>query len=79
MLYEPAISVSVRYFPKDQKIWARLLVGRETFPFTSYGSHPASYPMGTAEPSLGGKATETLYADKSLARPGRKQATATKL
>jgi hypothetical protein len=55
MLHEPAISVSMRYVPNDQKIWVRLLVGREMFPFTDYGPHPASYPMGTAEPSLGGK------------------------
>ena len=31
MLYEPAISVSMRYVPKDQKIWVRLPVGIEMF------------------------------------------------
>jgi len=29
MLYEPAISVSMRYVPNNQKIWVRLLVGTE--------------------------------------------------
>ena len=47
MLHEPAISVSIRYVPNDQKISFLLLVGREMFPFIGYGPHPASNRMGT--------------------------------
>jgi len=55
MLYEPAISVSVRNVPNDQKIWVRLLVGTEMFPFPGYGPHPASYPNRYSVAFLGRK------------------------